>query len=163
MQLVRFNMQCEARAMVEGLWGISGRAARLPAFPIRQVFDLAEDMARKGRSVVQLALGRPDFDTPPHVLEAAAAALGAGKVHYTSNRGLPELRRAVSAYTARRGVEYDPDAEIVVTVGSGEGIFCALAALVEPGDEVVLFSPYYPAYAGLVEFFGGKPVIVECR
>jgi N-succinyldiaminopimelate aminotransferase len=105
---------------------------------------------------VNLGQGFPDTDGPPEILEAAATALRTGHNQYPPGPGVPELRQAISAHQLRRyGLEYDPDAEVLVTAGATEAIAAALLALIEPGDEVILFEPYYDSYAACVALAGG--------
>jgi aspartate aminotransferase len=111
----------------------------------------------QGRSVVSLMRGEPDFDTPAHIVEAAVAALKAGRTRYPDNRGELKLREAVAAKLARdNGITYDPDSEILVTTGATLGIHAALTALLEPGSEVVLPEPIYDAYQSPIRLAGGS-------
>jgi N-succinyldiaminopimelate aminotransferase len=104
---------------------------------------------------VNLGQGFPDTDGPPEILEAAAAAIRSGANQYPPGPGVPELRHAIAAHQCRRyGLEYDPDAEVLVTAGATEAIAAALLSLTGPGDEVVLFEPYYDSYAACVALAG---------
>jgi N-succinyldiaminopimelate aminotransferase len=106
---------------------------------------------------VNLGQGFPDTDGPIEILEAAAVALRGGRNQYPPGPGIPELRRAISAHQQRRyGLEYDPDTEVLVTAGATEAIAAALLALTGPGDEVVLFEPYYDSYAACVALAGAR-------
>ncbi|WP_255170956.1 pyridoxal phosphate-dependent aminotransferase [Natrononativus amylolyticus] len=110
---------------------------------IRVMYDLAQ---RQGGDLVRLEVGEPDFDTPEHVIDAAARAAREGATHYTSNAGLPACRRAISETLAERyGVRHDPD-EIVVTVGGMEALHLAVLATVSPGEELVVPGPTWPNY-----------------
>jgi hypothetical protein len=132
----------------------------VPPSGIRKFFDVLNSMP----DVISLGVGEPDFDTPAAIVEAGIAALRAGRTHYTSNYGTIELRRALAAHLERRyGVAYDPEREIVITVGASEGLAASLAAVVDPGDEVVLAEPTYVAYAPDIIFAGGVPVFVAAR
>jgi len=123
---------------------VADRVASLPQTQIRRMFELAE---RQVGEVANLALGEPDFDSPPHVVEAACEAAAAGETHYTSNFGIPPLREAIAAETAREhGVDLDPDGEIAVTTGAIQALFFAFVATVDPGEEVVLPTPAWPSY-----------------
>jgi aminotransferase len=114
--------------------------------------------------VISLGVGEPDFTTPPHIIEAGVRALRGGRTHYTSNYGTLELRRALSTHLEQRyGVRYDPDGEIIVTVGASEAVAVAMAALIDPGDEVILHEPSYVAYLPSIVFNGGVPVLVPTR
>ncbi|ONI82438.1 aminotransferase [Saccharothrix sp. ALI-22-I] len=103
---------------------------------------------------VNLGQGFPDTDGPVGMLEVAKASIDAGLNQYPPGPGMPELRQAISEHRARYGTHYDPDTEILVTVGATEAIAAALLALVEPGDEVVLVEPYYDSYAASVALAG---------
>jgi aminotransferase len=139
---------------------LSRRVREVPPSGIRKFFDVLNSMP----DVISLGVGEPDFDTPPSVVQAGIAALQAGRTHYTSNYGTIELRRALSAHLERRyGVAYDPDCEIAITVGSSEGLAASLAAVTDPGDEVVVPAPTYVAYTPDIIFAGGTPVFVATR
>jgi len=123
-------------------------ARRLPKQQIRVMFDRARELEKQGRKIIHLEIGRPDFDTPPHIVEAAVQALREGKHHYSPNAGIIELRRAVAdKYISEYGLAYEPDSEIVVTNGVAEGIFLAVNALLNPGDQVLIPDPRWVNYA----------------
>jgi aspartate/methionine/tyrosine aminotransferase len=112
-----------------------------------------------GRDLVSLMRGQPDTPTPPHIVEAAQKALRDGRTGYPDNQGEPGLRRAVAEALARdHGLSYDPDREILVTDGATLGVSVALAAMVGPGDDVLLPDPVYDAYASPIALWGGRPV-----
>ena len=122
---------------------IARHVAGLPKSGIRDFFEIVAKM----KDVISLGIGEPDFDTPWHIREAAIYALEKGRTHYTSNLGLMELRRAISAYVERNyAVGYRPDDEILVTVGVSEAIDLALRALLNPGDKVLYHQPCYVSY-----------------
>src|SRR5215472_4232219 len=114
---------------------------------------------------VNLGQGFPDTDGPREVAEAAAAAILGGRGNqYPPGNGIPELRQAVAAHQKRfYGFDLDPDTQVLVTVGATEGIAASLLALVEPGDEVIAFEPYYDSYAACVAMAGGTRVPVTLR
>ncbi|HEX8103459.1 MAG TPA: pyridoxal phosphate-dependent aminotransferase [Solirubrobacteraceae bacterium] len=113
---------------------------------------------------VNLGQGFPDEDGPPAVVEAAAAALRAGHNQYAPGRGVPALREAVAAHQARAyGLQVDPETEVLVTFGATEALAAALLGLCDPGDEVVVFEPYYDSYAAAIGFAGGKRRPVTLR
>src|SRR5207249_3126104 len=98
--------------------------------------------------VISLGVGEPDFVTPWRIREAAIYSLERGLTQYTSNAGLPELRRGIARYLeATYGLEYSPESEILVTVGVSEGLDVALRAVLDPGDEVLIPEPCYVSYA----------------
>lgn len=114
--------------------------------------------------VISLGIGEPDFVTPWHIREAAIYALERGRTGYTSNLGLPRLRRAVADYVARGyGVSYEPLTEVLVSVGVSEAIDLALRAVLEPGDEVLYHEPCYVSYAPSVVLAGGVACAVATR
>ena len=132
----------------------------VPPSGIRRFFDIASTM----KDAISLGVGEPDFVTPYHIRDAAVNAIIDGETQYTPNRGLPELRREISWYLEHRfGTPYNPDTEIVVTVGASEAIDIALRALVAPGDEVLIPDPSYVSYSPSVLFAGGVPVPVRTR
>jgi len=137
---------------------LSERVSCLETSPIRKLIDLVGKIP----DVVGLHAGEPDFDTPEHVKEAAKRALDEGLTHYTYTAGLPELREAIAEKLWRDNhVKADPETEITVTVGGFAAIFCALQAVLNPGDEVVIPEPVWPSYSGLVRLAGGKPVLLR--
>lgn len=137
---------------------LSETVARLKPSGIRHFFDLASSM----EGVVSLGVGEPDFVTSWSIREACILSLEQGYTSYTANAGLLELRQEIAAYLARKfHVEYDPEAEILVTVGASQAIDLALRATVNPGDEVIVVEPSFVAYGPLVTLAGGVPVPVE--
>ena len=125
---------------------------------IRKFFDIAA--TRKG--VISLGVGEPDFITPWHIREAAINAIDKGRTFYTGNKGLLELRTGICDYYRRRfDVSYNPEDNVIVTVGGSEAIDIILRAIVKPGDEVILPTPAYVAYAAIIEMAGAKVVEVE--
>ncbi|WP_368410727.1 pyridoxal phosphate-dependent aminotransferase [Haladaptatus salinisoli] len=138
---------------------LSERVSAIDRSKIRVMYDLALEVADE--DLVHFEIGEPDFDTPTHIVEAAADAANAGATHYTSNAGLPELREAVAAKTAtENGVEFDPRREITITNGAMEALYLALQTVVSPGDEVVVPTPAWPNYRNQIRLAGGVPVYV---
>jgi aminotransferase len=139
---------------------LARRVREVPPSGIRRFFDIAATM----KDVISLGIGEPDFDTPADIVEAGVSSLRAGRTHYTSNYGTRELRQRLSDHLAARyGVRYDPDREIIVTVGASEAVDIAVRATVDPGDEVVLHEPSYVAYTPAIMFAGGVPKFVPTR
>jgi aspartate/methionine/tyrosine aminotransferase len=137
--------------------------ARLGTETAFEVLVRARALEAQGKSVVHLEIGEPDFDTPPHIVEGAAAALRAGATHYGPAAGLPELREAIAEdYTKRRGVKATPEM-VVVTPGGKPIMFYAILALVDPGDEVLYPNPGFPIYESMIRYIGGVPVPVRLR
>lgn len=139
---------------------ISRRVASVPPSGIRKFFDIAATMD----DVISLGIGEPDFVTPDVILQAGVASLRRGETRYTSNSGTLELRRAISQkLEALYGVHYDPDSEILVTVGVSEALYLAMTALLDPGDEVIVPEPCFVAYTAEVVFAGGSPVTIPTQ
>lgn len=127
---------------------------------IREFFGIAA--SRKG--CLSLGVGEPDFSTPSVFSQAGINSIYAGLTGYTANAGLIELRQAIARYTRRFiGVEYDPESEIIITVGASEGIDIALRALCAPGDEILVPEPCFVCYEPLVSLCGGTPVPIQTR
>ncbi len=145
-------------AAISGRPRLARRVLEVPPSGIRKFFDVLATMP----DVISLGIGEPDFTTPPQVIEEGVRSLRSGRTHYTSNFGTIELRRALSRNLERLyGVSYDPDGEILVTVGASEALAIALAAIIDPGDEVILHEPSYVAYVPGITFAGGVPVLVR--
>ncbi len=124
------------------------------------VLEKAKAMERAGTKVIHFEIGEPDFDTPGNIKEAAIKALREGFTHYTPADGIYELREAIAEKAGeKRDIDVKPE-EVVVTVGGKMAIFSAVLTFVNPGDEVILPSPAYPAYAAAVELAGGSIVKV---
>jgi len=131
------------------------RAADIAPFEVMEILAGAHALESEGRRVVHMEIGEPDFTAPPAVVEAAARAMHDGLTAYTAALGLPKLREAISDFYARRlGAQVDPT-RIAVTAGASGGLLVALAALVDPGREVLVPDPGYPAYRHLVRAFEG--------
>ena len=132
----------------------------MPPSGIRKFFDVLASMP----DVISLGVGEPDFDTPASIVEAGVEALRSGRTHYTSNYGTIELREALSAHLhGATAWSYDPATEMVITVGVSEALAAAMAAVIDPGDEVILAEPSYVAYVPDIIFAGGQPVFVPRR
>lgn len=139
---------------------LNSRIVSVPPSGIRRFFDLAASR----KDAISLGVGEPDFKTPYLIRDAAINSLVDGETQYTGNRGLIELRREISFYLSHRyHISYQPEAEILVTIGASEAIDLALRALVCDGDEVLVPDPSYVSYAPGVVFAGGVPVPVETR
>lgn len=139
---------------------LNARVAAVPPSGIRRFFDLAATM----KDTISLGVGEPDFITPYHIRNAAINSIVDGETQYTPNRGLLALREEISGYLQKRyQISYDPQKEILVTVGASESIDVALRALISDGDEVLVPEPSYVSYSPSVIFAGGTPVGVETR
>ena len=125
---------------------------------IRKFFDIASTM----EDVISLGVGEPDFQTPWQIRKAGINSLERGRTKYTSNKGLNQLLNEISKYTERKySLKYNPENEILVTVGGSEAIDAVIRATVNPGDEVILPSPFWVSYIELIRMAGGVPVIIE--
>ena len=122
-------------------------AQRIPYQQIRVMFDKARKLEKQGKDIIHLEIGRPDFPTPEHIVSAAIKALQDGKHHYGPIAGVPELRQAVvKKFAEDYNLEYNPDSEIVITNGVAEGIFAAVHALLNPGDQILIPDPRWVNY-----------------
>ena len=137
---------------------VAEHVKNLPRSGIRDFFDIVSTM----KDVISLGIGEPDFDTPWHVRESTVFSIEKGATHYTSNLGLLELREALSAYVNKRiGVNYNPETEILITVGVSEALDLALRALINPGDDVLFHKPCYVSYESEIILAHGNPIAVE--
>ncbi|MEE8567428.1 MAG: aminotransferase class I/II-fold pyridoxal phosphate-dependent enzyme [Anaerolineales bacterium] len=137
---------------------VARRVANVPPSGIRRFFDIASTMD----DVISLGIGEPDFITPQPILEAGISSLRKGETHYTSNAGILELRQALSTHLERLyGVHYDPQSELLITVGVSEALYLALTAVVDPGDEVIVPTPCFVSYHPEVIFSGGTPITLK--
>lgn len=140
---------------------ISKRAQEIPPFIVMDVLEKAQELERKGEHIVHLEVGEPDFDTPECISEAGYRAICEGKTHYTHSLGLIELREAIAEdYWKKYCVNVSPE-QIIVTSGTSPAMLLLFAALLEPGDEVILPNPYYPCYPNIIRFVDGAPLFVE--
>ena len=139
---------------------ISKTVVSLKKSGIRKFFDIVSEM----KDVISLGVGEPDFDTPWHIREEGIYALEKGKTFYTSNAGLKELRVEIDNYLKRtQNISYNPDTEIIVTVGGSEAIDIGLRAMVNAGDEVIIPQPSYVSYEPCAILAGAKPVIIDLK
>ncbi len=139
---------------------LSSKVLNIKPSGIRKFFDLVSEM----KDVISLGVGEPDFDTPWHIRDEGIFALEKGKTFYTSNSGLKELRQEIANYIKRtQNVEYNPNDEIIVTVGGSEAIDIGIRALVNDGDEVVIPQPSYVSYEPCAILANAKPVIINLK
>ena len=133
-------------------------------YAIRDIIPYAKQVAKTGKKIYYLNIGDPnafDFDTPPHIKQALTQAVEEKKNFYSPSEGLPELREAISQKEKRvNNIEISPE-DVIVTSGISEGIEMILAALLNPGDEILLPGPTYPPYISYAKFFGANPVTYE--
>ena len=127
---------------------------------IRKFFDIVSEM----KDAISLGVGEPDFDTPWHIRDEGIYALERGKTFYTSNSGLKELREEIANYIKRtQGISYNPNSEIIVTVGGSEAIDIGLRAIINEGDEVIIPQPSYVSYEPCAVLANAKPVIIDLK
>ncbi len=139
---------------------VNRNVKRIKPSGIRKFFDIANEMD----DVISLSVGEPDFHTPWHIREAGIASLEKGRTSYTPNRGFLKLRAEISNFIERHyGVKYDPESEVLVTVGGSEAIDLCIRSLVNPGDEVLIPQPSFVCYVPITEMAGGVPVIIETK
>ena len=137
---------------------IAARMERMAPSGIRRVNEKALAMERAGEKVLHFEIGRPDFDTPEYIKKAANQALAEGKVHYTSNFGLMELRQAIADKLKRENsIDYKAS-EVLVTVGLSEAVFAVLATILEEGDEILVPDPGWLNYVNVPDLLGAVPV-----
>lgn len=137
---------------------LSDKIVNIPPSGIRKFFDIVSEM----KDAISLGVGEPDFDTPWHIREEGIYSLEKGRTFYTSNAGLRPLKVEICEYLKRRcHVVYDPDQEVMVTVGGSEAIDIALRAMLNQGDEVLIPQPSYVSYMPCVTLADGVPVIIQ--
>ena len=138
-------------------------ANKISKSPTIAMNDKAKQLAAEGKSVIGLAGGEPDFDTPPHIVEAAVKALHDGETRYAApSKGIRPLLEAIAAKEVRdNNVRLDPMTDIIVTPGGKLALFLALKAMLDPGDEVLIPAPYWVSYPSVTTMVGGLPVAVE--
>ncbi|HLF19014.1 MAG TPA: aminotransferase class I/II-fold pyridoxal phosphate-dependent enzyme [Candidatus Omnitrophota bacterium] len=137
---------------------ISKKVEKMAPSGIRAFFDLVLGM----KDVISLGVGEPDFVTPWHIREAAIYSLEQGYTSYTSNKGMPELRKQIGHFLKNRyGMSYDWDEEVLITVGVSEGLDLVMRAILNPGDKVLVPEPAYVSYVPTVELAGGRLVILK--
>ncbi|WP_248800721.1 aspartate transaminase [Pseudomonas sp. MWU13-2105] len=141
---------------------IAARVQRIKPSPSSAASDRANELRRQGKSIINLVVGEPDFDTPVHIRQAASAAIERGETRYTQNAGTAELRQAIVDKLSREnGLTYGTH-QILVTSGAKSAIFNAFAATLGAGDEVLIPAPYWVSYPDMVLACEGEPVILAC-
>lgn len=142
---------------------LSSLLAGIPASVTLAVNDKAKALKTAGRDVIALAGGDPDFPTPPHIVDAAFAAIKNGATHYPApTKGIPAALEAIAGKMAREnGIHVNPDTDVIITPGGKWGLALALAGVVNPGDEVLYLEPVWVSYPPLIQIMGGVPVAVS--
>jgi aminotransferase len=139
---------------------LSKKIVEIKPSGIRKFFDMVSEMP----DAISLGVGEPDFDTPWRIREEGIYSLERGRTFYTSNSGLKELKTEIGKYLQRKiNVSYDPNSEIIVTVGGSEGIDIALRAMLDPGDEVLIPQPSYVSYLPCTILANGTPVVISLK
>jgi aspartate/methionine/tyrosine aminotransferase len=140
---------------------ITQRALHIPSFLVMDVLERAHALEKKGRHIIHLEVGEPDFPTPPCICDAARDAIQREQTHYTHSLGIIELREAICQYYYEHyGVRIGPD-RVIITSGTSPALFMVFAALLEPGDEIIISDPHYACYPNFVEFLNAKPIFVN--
>lgn len=139
---------------------INEKVSSMKPSGIRRFFDIANEM----EDVISLSVGEPDFLTPWHIREAGITSLEKGRTRYTPNRGLMQLREEISRFMKRKyKLSYEPESEVLVTVGGSEAIDMALRCLISPGDEVIIPEPCFVCYDPMTRMAGGVPVAIPTK
>lgn len=139
---------------------INPTVAEIKPSGIRKFFDIAATM----KDVISLGVGEPDFQTPWQIRKAGIGSLERGKTKYSSNWGIAELREEISRYLDRKyGLTYNPEKEVLVTVGGSEAIDACIRAVISPGEEVIIPQPSYVCYEPITRLAGGVPIIIETK
>ena len=139
------------------------RLNRLGTESAFEVLARAKALEAQGKEIIHLEIGEPDFDTPPHVIEAAVKALKDGFTHYTPAAGLPQVRQTIAQHVSQtRGIKVQPE-QVVVTPGAKPIMCYAILALLEPGTEAIYPDPGFPIYASMINFVGATPVPLPLR
>jgi aspartate/methionine/tyrosine aminotransferase len=142
----------------------SGECDTIKPFIVMEVLEKAIELERKGRSIIHLEIGEPDFQTPKRIVESGMEALRRGDTHYTDSRGIRELRCAVAAYQSNRYATEFSEGRVLITMGTSPGLLLTLSVLIEEtGDEVILGNPYYPCYPNFIRYLNGTPRFIETR
>ena len=140
---------------------VAQRAANIKPSPTLAVTAKAAELKAAGRDIIALSAGEPDFDTPEHIKEAAVKAIRDGKTKYTAAGGMPELKQAVAdKFRRENNLVYGPD-QILVSCGAKHSIYNVMQALLNPGDEVIIPSPYWVSYPDMAKLAGAEPVAVR--
>ena len=140
---------------------LSERAGRIKSSPTIAVSTRAQELKAQGRDIINLGSGEPDFDTPPHIKEAAVQAIRDGQTKYTAVGGTPELKQAIADKLRRENnLEFSP-AQIAASAGAKHAIMNLMQASLNPGDEVIIPAPYWVSYPDMALFADGKPVVVS--
>ena len=148
-------MTTQSKTQKHRIQHISQRANAIQPSGIRKFFDLLSSID----GVISLGVGEPDYTTPWHIRESAIESIEKGQTMYTSNSGMPELRKELARFLKNEyKVDYDPTSEVLITVGCSEALDLTMRSIIDPGDEVIIPNPCFVAYGSCVTLAGGKPV-----
>ena len=140
---------------------VAHRAANIKPSPTLAVTAKAAELKAAGRDIIALSAGEPDFDTPEHIKEAAIKAIRDGKTKYTAAGGMPELKQAVAdKFRRENDLAYNPD-QVLVSCGAKHSIYNVMQSLLNPGDEVIIPSPYWVSYPDMVKLAGAEPMVIR--
>lgn len=140
---------------------IAKKALDMPPFIVMEILEKAQELEKKGKDIIHLEIGEPDFPTPQAVKDAGCKAIQGGKTQYTHSLGLYELREAIAEhYGEKYGVQVSPD-QVIVTSGTSPAMLLVFSALLNPGDKVILSNPGYACYPNFVRFADGEPTFVN--
>lgn len=140
---------------------ISKKMKPITPFLVMDIMEKAARLEKKGKKIIHLEVGEPDFDTPLCIKQAAIKAMEIGQTKYSHSLGIPVLREAIcESYKNNYGVSIHPD-QIIITSGTSPAMFLWFSLLLNPGDEVILSDPYYACYPNFIRFMGGKPVLIK--
>lgn len=136
---------------------LSKCAIRVPSSGTLKMAMLAKELEAKGNKIIHLGIGEPNFNTPKEIIEVAHQAMLDGKTGYTSSKGIaPLLDKIAQIHTKETGVEINPKKNVIVTPGAKASLFASLVSLLDPEDNLVVISPYWPSYEGIANFIGAK-------
>ncbi len=141
---------------------LSKCALRVPASGTLKMKILSTELEVNGKEIIHLEVGQPNFNTPIEIIEAANIAMKEGKTGYTSSKGVrPLLEKIASIHSTDTGVDINPKSNVMTTPGAKASLFNALVSLVDPGDNIVVISPFWPSYSGIIEFIGAETKVVK--
>jgi len=140
---------------------LTQRVHRIKPSPTLAIAAKASELKARGKDIISLSLGEPDFDTPEHIRQAASHAMQAGETHYTAVDGIAELKNAIASKLERDNTLHYTSEQILVSCGAKHSIYNALQALIEAGDEVIIPTPYWSSYPDMVKLCHGEPILVK--
>ncbi|HUT81831.1 MAG TPA: pyridoxal phosphate-dependent aminotransferase [Candidatus Bathyarchaeia archaeon] len=150
--------------MVELKNGLSDCALRVPGSGTLRMAALAKDLESKGKQIIKLGIGEPNFNTPIEIIEAAYKAMLDGKTGYTPSKGIaPLLEKIAQIHSTETGVELNPKENVIVTPGAKASLFAGIVSILNPGDNLIVISPYWPSYDGIAKFIGAETKSVNAH